>query len=133
MGEKYTNSNGAGNQEEAVALFVDDLNNIYSAGMSTLDYAVVKYSQPTGIEEIPEPFSVTLFPNPSDGRFTVKTENTKVSLIEIYNLPGEKVYVSINLNLQTSTKIDLTSQPKGIYFAKINDRDKIYTQKIVIK
>lgn len=112
---------------------MDDLNNIYAAGMSTLDYAVVKYSQPTGIEEIPEPFSVTLFPNPSDGRFTVKTENTKVSLIEIYNLPGEKVYVSINLNLQTSTKIDLTSQPKGIYFAKINDRDKIYTQKIVIK
>ena len=133
MGEKYTNSNGAGNQEEAVALFVDDLNNIYAAGMSTLDYAVVKYSQPTGIEEIPEPFSVTLFPNPSDGRFTVKTENTKVSLIEIYNLPGEKVYVSINLNLQTSTKIDLTSQPKGIYFIRTTGNTISETRKMILK
>jgi len=131
--EKFTNSNGAGSQEYAVALFVDELNNIYAAGMSALDYAVVKYSPHTGVEKMPGQRSVTLFPNPSGGKFTVKMDNSEVGMIEIYNLQGEKIYYALNLKQQTSNEIDLTSHSKGIYFVKINAGDKIITKKIVIQ
>ncbi|HAQ19859.1 MAG TPA: hypothetical protein DCR40_11585 [Prolixibacteraceae bacterium] len=130
---KYTNSNGAGNQEKAAALFVDDLNNIYAAGTSTLDYAVVKYSRPTAIAEIPEPVSIKLFPNPSNGRFTINTGNSKIDMIEIYNMLGEKVYDASDFKLLTSAEIDLSAHSKGIYFAKISEGDQLYTQKILIK
>lgn len=71
---RYTNSNGSGNQEYAVSIFVDEWDNIYAAGMSILDYAIVKYSQTTGVEEVQGQFTVTISPNPSNGNFFIENK-----------------------------------------------------------
>jgi hypothetical protein len=52
-------------------------------------------------------------------RNTPNTRGGKKYKIEIYNVYGEKVYSTSNIKPQTSNKIDLSSQPSGIYFLNI--------------
>jgi hypothetical protein len=79
-----------------------------------------------------EQISISVFPNPSSGKFTIQMENAKGknadSMIEIYNVFGEKVF-----RQQISKNIDVSYSPKGIYFIKIYDGVKIYTRKVVIQ
>lgn len=73
---------------------------------------------------------ISIFPNPSSGVFTIDTELTKGEL-EIYNVLGEKVK---SLQIASSkVEIDLSAQPKGIYFIKLQSEDKIYSQKLIIE
>lgn len=62
--------------------------------------------------------SVNVYPNPSNGIFTV-VSNTQSSKIQVFNLVGSIVY-SAQLN-SLQTEIQLINQPKGIYFCKICD------------
>jgi hypothetical protein len=62
--------------------------------------------------------SVKIYPNPNSGVFTA-ISNTQSSKIEVFNLVGKMVYQSQLNSLQT--EIQLTNQPKGIYFCKISD------------
>ncbi|MEI6348783.1 MAG: T9SS type A sorting domain-containing protein [Bacteroidota bacterium] len=62
--------------------------------------------------------SVKIYPNPNNGVFTV-ISNTQSSKIEVFNLVGKIVYQSQLNSLET--EIQLTNQPKGIYFCKISD------------
>ncbi len=69
----------------------------------------------TGIEQV---FNnkVTIFPNPNNGSFVVTTtENT--STILVTDILGNEL-VSINLN-GTTTNINLSTQPSGVYFIKV--------------
>lgn len=79
--------------------------------------------------------SLTIFPNPSNGKFTFKLERTKNSManekMEIYNLFGEKVFQSTIQQLNNST-IDITSQPNGIYFIHVKIGTEAITQKIIL-
>lgn len=75
--------------------------------------------------------SLLVFPNPSNGIFTIKSEE-EITTIEIYNVLGEKVRSSSG-NGSKKTEIDLSNQSKGIYFVQIKSGDKIYSQKVVIE
>lgn len=68
--------------------------------------------------------SVTAYPNPSDGQFTLNITNTRVSdlKITVMNIQGQTVYqnqVKSALNYQQT--IDLTAFAKGMYFLKVNN------------
>lgn len=102
-----------------------------SNGMA--DFTVIKYSQvPVGIENVMgEKIRFDLFPNPSDGKFTVEMENVEKGVIEIYDVLGEMVFHSEI----TSPKSELIMNlPNGIYFyqlketAKVIDAGKIIVQ-----
>jgi len=77
--------------------------------------------------------AVTVFPNPSNGKFTVTTNNGSIDAIYIYNVTGTKVFSTTDFKLKTSNEIDISDYKKGIYFVKIDSRDKISTEKIVIQ
>jgi hypothetical protein len=74
--------------------------------------------------------SSIIFPNPNNGKFTLEVMNEDViatgirtkSVVEIYNMLGEKVY-SKSLNPQTGGQgyntIDLIGQPAGIYLYRV--------------
>ncbi len=53
---------------------------------------------------------IRVFPNPSNGVFTVQTDWDNRLNLHVVNALGELVYISSDL------RIDLTSQPAGIYF-----------------
>jgi hypothetical protein len=73
-----------------------------------------------------------VFPNPSNGLFSIKHESNQQQTIEIFNLTGEKIYSKTN-NFKATNDIDISNSPKGIYFVKIYDGEKNHTEKIVVQ
>ena len=77
----------------------------------------------TGIKELSFQ-NLNIFPNPGNGVFSVslKNNNQKAELM-IFNTVGEKIYTSyLNSN---NAEIDLSREPKGIYFYTITDEQAI--------
>ncbi len=73
--------------------------------------------------------SIHVFPNPSNGNFTVSLSNVNAHLnessgqekcnVEIYNVFGEKVLTETLGSAQGDNAIDLSSQPSGIYLYRV--------------
>jgi hypothetical protein len=76
-----------------------------------------------------------IYPNPSNGKFALQwtMDNRKWIRYEIYNILGERTFVSLNSNHQTPGEIDLSDSPKGIYFVRLYDGAEMYTEKIVVQ
>jgi photosystem II stability/assembly factor-like uncharacterized protein len=76
-----------------------------------------------------------LYPNPNNGTFKIEIENESKNEIclEIFSLLGEKIFTTTYSNHQVLNEIDLTKFPKGVYFAKINAGNDVYSKKIVIQ
>lgn len=71
---------------------------------------------PTMINEIRHENSISLFPNPSTGKFQISVDNLKTEQIKILNSLGEVIYESaVNAS---NLEIDLSDQAKGIYFCQ---------------
>lgn len=112
------------------SIFFWDVNN----GWFTADHQIGYYSGTTGIEEQLLNDQININPNPSNGAFYINFKNAATKYeVEIYNVYGEKVYETSNLNHQTSNKINLSNSPGGIYLIKIRAGEKIYTKKFVIQ
>ncbi|MBI4945389.1 MAG: T9SS type A sorting domain-containing protein [Bacteroidetes bacterium] len=76
---------------------------------------------------------VDISPNPNEGRFTLQLKEQSdagTSEAFIYNPLGQLIFQSSIINNQSS--IDLSAQPKGIYFVKVQSADKVYTEKVVV-
>ncbi len=124
--------NGLGNQmDRAGVVLVDSVGSIYITGYSYgggtgNDYATVKYSYITGQEELALGSWLQLAPNPSDGHFTVLTNQTQFQLM-IYSAEGRLVKSQAN-----DRNLDITSEPDGIYFVHLYDSEgKVQVQKLV--
>jgi hypothetical protein len=76
---------------------------------------------------------VTVFPNPSDGRFNVKSSLYNIDAIEIFNIIGSKVSSRSYSEQSVAVEIDISGLAKGIYFLKVNSGKKASVQKIMIK
>lgn len=73
--------------------------------------------------------NVNLFPNPNNGEFTIKLNNS--ATVIIFNLLGEVVY---NTRLpKGSTKINLSNLAKGTYIVNARFDDKLEVFKAVIE
>ncbi|MBK9356735.1 MAG: S8 family serine peptidase [Bacteroidales bacterium] len=80
--------------------------------------------------------ALEVYPNPSDGEFTVAAGNLKGEVsIRVYSLLGNIVY-SNRYNSTSGTftrKIDLSDLPAGIYLLSVNSGADQLNQRIVIK
>lgn len=88
------------------------------------------YCSPTGIEEQNQDYDIHLFPNPSNGSFTIQT-TSKVTGIEIFNVIGEVVYTAAPASPSNSVEIDISSKSAGIYFVRVKTEKKIMTEKVL--
>lgn len=96
------------------------------------DYAV-KILQFVGTPESQNTvLNVQVYPNPSNGIFTVSHSENILS-IDILNVLGEKVHAAVNNTLLTSYTIDLRDQPKGVYFYRVLGENGANTGKIIIQ
>jgi hypothetical protein len=83
-----------------------------------------------GIPETNKSISFAIYPNPTSGTFTIQTLELLNSQVEIFNILGEKVYsTTLNTNYQTLN----TELAPGIYFVRVRDGEKSFTQKLVIE
>jgi uncharacterized repeat protein (TIGR03803 family) len=73
------------------------------------------------------PASIDVYPNPSNGVFTIQANNQQAipiaigtnSYIEVYNVLGEKVYSNSYQPMANSYQVSLSNQPNGVYLYRI--------------
>ena len=82
-------------------------------------------------------YSITIYPNPSTGIFTLQTKNGELrdKSIEVFNVLGERVLKQILRSAQDDNLINLSSQPNGVYFYRIiaEDGSLIGNGKLIIQ
>lgn len=84
-----------------------------------------------GVDQMPDIASlVQVYPNPTNGTFSIKNEKLKLKNVEVYNLFGELIFQkAINAKQETLT----LSEANGIYFLKITSDEGAVTKKIVVQ
>jgi hypothetical protein len=110
--------------------------NVLSALGSVLTIDEIQFkSQPILYARIPKfvaDNALTIFPNPSSGKFRIKN-SADVTQVIVYNQLGRQVYSRILTEGEKLNEIDLTRLKKGVYFIEIYDPENRHTQKIVIQ
>jgi len=75
---------------------------------------------------------IVVYPNPSDGRIAIKSENEALKHIDMFDVMGNKVDEIIPEKNQFS--IDLTLKgAKGIYLIVLTTEEEIYYRKVVLR
>lgn len=87
-------------------------------------------STSVGITETPDLATARVFPNPSNGKFTVATSRN-ITAISVYDVMGRQLFTTSGI--QQNAEIDLSMYPKGVYFVKIHDGATVQTEKIVLQ
>ena len=88
----------------------------------------------SAVKEITADKTFTVYPNPSNGIFTIKSQQTFTvtersrSNVSITNITGKEIMSMEHVPLQ----IDISNFPKGIYFLTISNKNHYETQKIII-
>ena len=90
----------------------------------------------TSVNELSLLAELDLFPNPSNGVFTVSFKSESINRVEIafLNLLGEKLYNQIFQlsNGELKTEVNLSSAPQGLYFILITANGKSVCRKVTI-
>ncbi len=70
--------------------------------------------------------AIDIFPNPSNGVFTIGVESEKLKMksIEAFNVIGERVLTEILRSAQDDKVMDLSNQPNGVYFYRVVGEDE---------
>lgn len=86
----------------------------------------------TGINELYNTLNVSVFPNPSSGKFLISFGygNTNAEM-KIYSVTGELVHQ--NKISGDKAELDLTNSPNGIYFLEITSEKGKSRQRIIIQ
>ena len=80
-------------------------------------------------ENIQQNAEVNIYPNPSNGVFSVNLPTDTIVSIIVYNVQGSKVYTDDNILLHQYT-LNLTDFPQGNYIVAVQSHDKTYSSKI---
>jgi hypothetical protein len=84
-----------------------------------------------GINEKSDDFGISIYPNPSNGHFTVALANgDKNTSIEVFDVLGKKVFGKVNPS--SNTKIELNVH-NGVYLVKVTNGSNSYLERIVVK
>ena len=98
--------------------------------------ATASYYQNCGVTNIPNPrndIEIEIYPNPSSGIFTINLKNKTVeSKICVYDVLGNCVLDKVSVK-NSSQEIDLSGQPKGIYFMEIVSGGERAVKKIILE
>jgi hypothetical protein len=109
--------------------------NILSSTNGSTDMFIAKLDAFAGIDEIAnEENNINVFPNPTDGVFTIRqpADGKLQPAIYIYNSLGKLVYQKERAT-QNSEQIDLSAYSKGIYFVKMQSAEKSYSKKVILE
>jgi hypothetical protein len=71
---------------------------------------------PISSEELNTPVA-SIYPNPTNGQFTIDTKNDELKMVDVYGIDGKHLF-----QIQTETpsfSADLTGYPNGVYFVRV--------------
>jgi len=133
-------STNSGLNADVDAFYVDPLSPLtlyaggtFSSGTAGAYKQVAKYTSAVGIEEENFTSGIRIYPNPASDKITVSAElKTDNAQLRIYDLTGRLLKEQAIINHQ-SLSIDCSSFSAGIYFVKMNDGNRVFTQKLIIE
>ncbi len=86
----------------------------------------------TGLGDDLSKTSISIFPNPGNGLFTVTSESA-INSVKVMDILGKVVYDQQSMS-KTKTELDLTRFEKGIYFIRLETEDgRSGVQKVIIQ
>ena len=122
----------AGTNCQFPSIAIDDGGSIFIAYVEMYNgqtLTCAEYPQEiTEISTIPSPI-VAIYPNPSNGVFTIENQNN-LNLI-ITDITGRPIIEHRLIN--STSVIDLSNQPEGVYFLRMGTETGIFSEKIIIQ
>ncbi|MFL5753403.1 MAG: T9SS type A sorting domain-containing protein [Bacteroidia bacterium] len=95
------------------------------------DFWLLKLNPETsGINGLRTEQEMKIFPNPSSGRFKITDGATRDVKIKVRNIFGQTIS---NIQLNEQDEIDLSAQPKGIYFVEMQCGNECRKTKLVLQ
>lgn len=86
-----------------------------------------------GIAQFNQTESFTLFPNPSNGTFSIRSRNSStIDVITVTDLVGKQI-AKVKLNATTNAELKLDGISSGIYFVQITSGNESLVKRIVIQ
>ena len=124
---------GLGPYTGYLALKYKGNNNWFTIGIDNINI-----TSANSTNELSNSSGISVFPNPSNGKFQFSSSKIQIQSLEVYNIMGEKVYSEWKPSAQASipnlhTLVDLRLQPSGVYFLNIKTDKESYTQKLIIQ
>jgi hypothetical protein len=84
----------------------------------------------SGVKEQQQLIDIQLFPNPSNGKLNIKSENTLTNApIQIRSLSGQLVYEGVITSQVTAIELNV---PNGMYFVQVQSPEGNICEKVVI-
>lgn len=100
------------------------------------DYCVDLTGGNSGIGDLFNPISLTVFPNPTSGRLTLATDQKldEFHTMELIDVMGKKLIISQMSVGEKKWKVSLNKLPQGIYFLQVIDqKGRLRAVKKVVK
>lgn len=123
--------------DACLIMFTKDQSALMAYTLATYRSAILKTtlcqgpSNTIGINELKEN-TFSIYPNPSNGVFTIKTAGT-FSQLQVFNLVGQCVYQKeFSIDQTKTVTLDLGEQNNGIYSIKMSGAKGYSTQKILL-
>ena len=106
-------------------------------GCQAMDNIILYVDPCGGIQEIGTQQLIEVYPNPTDGQFTLNLENVgEGTILDIYNNLGQNMLrekLANAAHAKFTKTFDLSSYPMGIYYLRFTDGDKVYSKKLIVK
>lgn len=83
-----------------------------------------------------DPEVITLYPNPTDGQFTISLESSPLgeeNIVSVVNLEGKTIYKDLLLKDEYTKLYDLSYLNAGVYIIMISNNHIAFTKKFIIK
>jgi hypothetical protein len=110
----------------------EDTINFGNAQLSGKGVFVSKLQLPTGVINIgTKAKSVSVYPNPNTGSFTIDSQSQAYQSLSIVDITGKQVYQqSINPARQQEINLNL---PDGVYFIRLTGKGEAVVQKFIVQ
>ncbi len=103
-----------------------------SRGGDNLYIDNINLNNAVGINDLSSENEISLYPNPTTGKFQISSSTIDIKNIKVMNVIGECVFQSTVNN--PKSVIDLSGFEKGIYFVQIIDeKNNVMNKKIVVQ
>ncbi len=83
----------------------------------------------SNIKQIPTELAIGMFPNPSNGKFTIETNASEKQTLQLFDLNGRLV---LNQIINGTTEINASNLDNGIYTLTIKNSWSVINKKLVI-
>ena len=125
-------STGIGFGTQEFVVHVTDASNCVSS-----DSVSVGFKDCSAINELAGVNSISLYPNPGQGVFSLEF-NTEKSIelnVKVYNSKGDLIQEKEALRIDNSylLRMDLTDQPSGIYLVTVYNNEGQWVEKLIIR